>query len=185
LLSGDLRDDTKPAFVRVYHQALAVVCDSLFFAHHGRPSDTVRSVAAAMGTDPRSAGQALQSLFGQSPNEDSSTRIVEDLLDIKVLPEVDAHGKQFTPDRVQERSVTTTMMMMTTMRMMRMMIRILMRMMMRMMMMMTTTTMTTMTTTTTATQVIYILVLFTFPWTLQAIQVQQLLNTRQAAGHAG
>jgi hypothetical protein len=146
-------------------------------------------VAAAMGTDPRSAGQALQSLFGQSPNEDSNTRIVEDLLDIKVLPEVDAHGKQFTPDRVQERSVTTTMMMMTTTMMMRMMIRIMMRMMMRMMMrimmMMKMMTMTTMTMTTTATQVIYILVHFTFPWTSQTIQVQQLLNTRQAAGHAG
>ena len=103
LSSGDLRDDTKPAFVREYQQALTVVCDSLFFAHHNRPSDTLQSVASVMGTDAGTAGQALQNLFGQSPTEDARTRVVEDLLDVKVLPEVDAHGRQFNAERVQER----------------------------------------------------------------------------------
>ena len=103
LSSGDLRDDSKPTFVREYQRALTVVCDSLFFAHHNRPSDTLQSVATAMGTDAGTAGQALQSLFGQSPTEDARTRVVEDLLDVKVLPEVDAHGRQFNAERVQER----------------------------------------------------------------------------------
>ena len=56
-----------------------------------------------MGTDTQLAGKALQSVFGESPSEDARTRVVEDLLDVKVLPEVDAHGKQFHADRVQER----------------------------------------------------------------------------------
>lgn len=56
-----------------------------------------------MGTDANSAGQALQKMLGESPGEDARTRVLEDLLDVKILPEVDSHGRQFNADRVQER----------------------------------------------------------------------------------
>lgn len=102
-VKGDLHDDTNPSFVCEYQRALTVVCDSLFFAHHNGESGTMQQLANTMAVDLNTAGQTLQKLLGESPGEDARTRVVEDLLDVKILPEVDAQGRTFSAERVQER----------------------------------------------------------------------------------
>lgn len=101
--AGDLHDDTNSTFVREYQRALSVVCHTLFFAQHPQESHTVQKLAATLETDAKSAGVALQKLFVDSPTEDAQTRIVEDLLDLKILPDVDAYGHQFSAERIKDR----------------------------------------------------------------------------------
>ena len=95
-LTGDLRDDHNPDFLREYHRALSVVCSDLFFARFRR------------STQPRTdnvqgALQLLQSMFGECHTEDEKVKMVDDLLDVKLLPATNVEGVHFNTERLRER----------------------------------------------------------------------------------
>ena len=94
--TGDLRDDHNPDFLREYHRALSVVCSDLFFARFRR------------STQPRTdnvqgALQLLQSMFGECHTEDEKVKMVDDLLDVKLLPATNVEGVHFNTERLRER----------------------------------------------------------------------------------
>ena len=94
--TGDLRDDHNPDFLREYHRALSVVCSDLFFARFRR------------STQPRNdnvqgALQLLQSMFGECHTEDEKVKMVDDLLDVKLLPATGVEGVHFNTERLRER----------------------------------------------------------------------------------
>ena len=87
LFSGDLTDDSKPQFAKQFHQALACVCDELFISR----------------CKPVSKQPTLASLFTKTPTEPEKHTAVEQLLDVKIKPDTDGTGLQFTEERRQER----------------------------------------------------------------------------------
>ena len=97
LFSGDLRDDHNPDFLREYHRALSVVCSDLFFARFRR-STKPRSEDNVQG-----ALQLLQSMFGECHTEDEKVKMVDDLLDVKLLPATNVEGVHFNTERLRER----------------------------------------------------------------------------------
>ena len=90
LAPGDLTDDSKPQFAKQFHQALACVCDELFISR----------------CKPASKQTTLATLFKKIPTETEKHSAVEQLLDVKVKPDQDSTGKQFTAERRQERYVS-------------------------------------------------------------------------------
>lgn len=106
-LTGDLRDDNNPDFLREYHRALAVVCDDLFFARYRRSSSLTQTLARAnSGVNIEQAAlQLLSAMFGDCRTEDEKLLMVEDLLDVKLLPGTNMDGVHFNKDRIQERCV--------------------------------------------------------------------------------
>ena len=97
LLAGDLRDDHNPDFQREYHRALSVVCSDFFFARFRRstkpqPEDSTQG-----------ALQLLQSMFGECHTEDEKVKMVDDLLDVKLLPATNIEGVHFNSQRLRER----------------------------------------------------------------------------------
>lgn len=97
--SGDMRDDHNPDFLREYHRALAVVCDDLFFARFRQ--STVGSIKNEPSVD--GALRLLQNMFGQCHTEDEKVKMVDDLLDVKLLPATNLEGVHFNSERLKER----------------------------------------------------------------------------------
>lgn len=102
-ISGDLRDDTNPEFIREYQQALAVVCDDLFFARYRRSSNLAQTLANDNGNVEKAAGQFLEIVFNNRHNEESKSQGVEDLIDMKLLPGTDGKGVHFNSQRIADR----------------------------------------------------------------------------------
>ena len=98
-VTGDLRDDHNPDFLREYHKALAVVCDDLFFARFRK------STSGSIKNEPSPAGsvQLLQEMFGKCHTEDEKVKMVDDLLDVKLLPSTTTEGVHFNTERLKER----------------------------------------------------------------------------------
>lgn len=86
--------------MREYHRALAVVCDDLFFARYRRNSAPNSGSQRNVG---QAAVQMLQALFGDCKTEDEKIKMVDDLLDVKLLPGTDMEGVHFNKDRLQDR----------------------------------------------------------------------------------
>ena len=143
-ISGDLRDDSQPEFLREFHKALAVVSGDLFFARYRFQSETAHSLKEKSSASTLSAAKGmlihvslrdsmhtmsyfdllifvyfchltiwyyavvaiLQELFGECYNEEEKAQLVEDLLDLTLLPSTDEKGVIFTKQRLHERSVT-------------------------------------------------------------------------------
>ncbi|VDI46614.1 Hypothetical predicted protein, partial [Mytilus galloprovincialis] len=103
--AGDLRDDSNPDFLREYHRALAVVCDDLFFARYRQSSGISKTLAKKNpGVSVEHAAlQLLQAMFGDCRTEDEKMKVVEDLLDVKLLPGTDTEGVHFNKERMQQR----------------------------------------------------------------------------------
>ena len=80
-------DDSSPQFAKHFHQALACVCDELFISR----------------CKPANAQPTLATLFNRTPTEPEKHNAVEQLLDVKVKPDQDGSGLQFTEERRQER----------------------------------------------------------------------------------
>ena len=98
---GDLRNDHNPNFLREYHRALAVVCDDLFFARFRRnTAGTIRNEPSVEG-----AAKLLQQMFGNCHTEDEKIKMVDDLLDVKLLPSTTSEGVHFNAERLKERYV--------------------------------------------------------------------------------
>lgn len=99
VLPGDLRTDGNPNFQREYHRAMAVVCDDLFFARFRR--NTAGTIKNEPSID--SALTLLQQMFGNCHTEDEKIKMVDDLLDVKLLPATNLEGVHFNADRLRER----------------------------------------------------------------------------------
>lgn len=104
---GDLRDDSNPGFLKEYHKALAVVCDDLFFARYRQSSGISQTLAKKNpGVSVEQAAlQLLQAMFGDCRTEDDKMKVVNDLLDVKLLPGTDKEGVHFNKERMQQRLV--------------------------------------------------------------------------------
>ena len=100
-----MRDDSNPDFLREYHRALAVVCDDLFFARYRRSTGFSQSLAKATGTQnvEQAALQLLQAMFGDCRTEEEKIKMVEDLLDVKLLPGTNLEGVHFNKERIEDR----------------------------------------------------------------------------------
>lgn len=96
---GDLRNDHNPEFQKEYHRAWAVVCDDLFFSRFRR--NTTGSIKNEPSVD--GALRLLQQMFGSCHTEDEKIKMVEDLLDVKLLPATNYEGVHFNADRLRER----------------------------------------------------------------------------------
>lgn len=102
--TGDLRDDSNPDFTKEYNRALAVVCDDLFFARYKRTTGLSQSVAKATGVNVEQAAlQMLQAMFGGCRTEDEKMKMVDDLLDVKLLPGTNMEGVHFNKNRLNDR----------------------------------------------------------------------------------
>ncbi|WAR00886.1 hypothetical protein MAR_025258, partial [Mya arenaria] len=98
--AGDLRNDHNPNFVKEYHRALAVVCDDLFFARFRRNTQgTIKNEPSSL----EGGVKLLQQMFGQCHTEDEKIKMVDDLLDVKLLPSTTAEGIHFNTQRLKER----------------------------------------------------------------------------------
>ena len=104
---GDLRNDSNPGFLKEYHKALAVVCDDLFFARYRQSSGISQTLAKKNpGVSVEQAAlQLLQAMFGDCRTEDDKMKVVNDLLDVKLLPGTDTEGVHFNKERMQQRLV--------------------------------------------------------------------------------
>lgn len=101
---GDLRDDSNPDFVKEYNRALAVVCDDLFFARYRRTTGLSQSIAKSTGVNVEQAAlHMLQAMFGGCRTEDEKMKMVDDLLDVKLLPGTNMEGVHFNKNRLNER----------------------------------------------------------------------------------
>lgn len=101
--AGDLRDDTNPEFAKEFYQALSVVCDDLFFARYQQSSGAAQTLAQKenVGVD-RAAEALLSAMYGEAYTEDEKHQLVEDLLDVRLLPATDVEV-QFNRARIDER----------------------------------------------------------------------------------
>ena len=103
--SGDLRDDSNPAFLKEFHHALAIICDDLFFARYRRSSalaNTVASLPAEVEAEEASR-QLLESVFGDAHTESDKSDVVKELLDVKLLRGTGKDGVHFTQDEILQR----------------------------------------------------------------------------------
>ena len=94
-----MRDDHNPDFLREYNRALSVVCSDFFFARF-RQARKPQSQENTQG-----ALQLLQSMFGECHTEDEKVKMVDDLLDVKLLPATNVEGVHFNTERLKERFV--------------------------------------------------------------------------------
>ena len=95
-----MRNDHNPAFVKEYHRALAVVCDDLFFARFRRSTQgTIKAEPSPL----EGGVKFLQQMFGQCVTEDEKIKMVDDLLDVKLLPSTTTEGVHFNTARLKER----------------------------------------------------------------------------------
>ena len=78
---------------------MAVVCDDLFFARFRR--NTAGSIKNEPSVD--GAVKLLQQMFGNCHTEDEKVKMVEDLLDVKLLPATNMEGVHFNSERLKER----------------------------------------------------------------------------------
>jgi hypothetical protein len=101
---GDLRDDTNAEFAREFYRALSVVCDDLFFSRYRRESSAVQSLADSEGVSiAQAARDLLETMYGDTVNEDEKARVVDGLLDTRLLPATDVEGVEFNEERLKER----------------------------------------------------------------------------------
>ena len=70
-ISGDLRDDIQPEFLREFHKALAVVSGDLFFARYRFQSETAHSLKEKSSTSTLSAAKGM--LIHVSPRDSMHT----------------------------------------------------------------------------------------------------------------
>ena len=99
LSTGDLINDSNPEFAREFYRALSVVCDDLFFARYRR---------SAKYPDERTdsaAGTLLSAMFDNANTGEEKSDVVEELLDVKLLPSTDVEGVHFNKGRIEERFV--------------------------------------------------------------------------------
>lgn len=93
---GDMRDDTRPEFIREFNRGLSCVCDDLFFAkwrqewRTGGPS-----------------GTPLRELFDRrnkgEDREEEKADLVGDLIDLRTLPSTDKKGADFNKESIVDR----------------------------------------------------------------------------------
>ena len=105
ITSGDLRDDSNPAFLKEFHHALAVICDDLFFARYRRSSalaSTIASLPEEVDLEEASR-QLLESVFGDAHTEADKSDVVKELLDAKLLRGASKDGVHFTPEGILQR----------------------------------------------------------------------------------
>lgn len=103
-ISGDLRDDHNPEFAEEFYRALSVVCDDLFFARYKQQSQPARALTeTAPGNLQEAAKALLTAMFDNAYNEDEKGRVVDDLIDTRLLPATDGKGTTFTPEKIKQR----------------------------------------------------------------------------------
>jgi hypothetical protein len=51
----------------------------------------------------KAAGALLEAMFGDSHTEDEKNQVIDELLDVKLLPSTDIEGVHFNKERMQER----------------------------------------------------------------------------------
>ena len=106
IVKGDLRDDHNPEFAQHFYRALSVVCDDLFFARYRRESNLTTTLSKDEGVSVATAADALlTALYGDTYNEEDKTRVVDDLLDVRLLPATNVEGVEFNAERIDARSV--------------------------------------------------------------------------------
>ena len=104
VIPGDLRDDHHPGFSQEFYRALSVVCDDLFFARYRRHSAPAKALSqSGEGSTDAAAKSLLSAMFGNTQTEDEKGDVVEELLDVRLLPATDGQGVQFNKDRMEER----------------------------------------------------------------------------------
>lgn len=105
-VSADLRDDSNPAFAKEFYRALSVVCDDLFFARYRRSTSLSKSMEETNdGSVETASTKLLEAMFGDCHTEEEKRNMVDELLDVSLLPATDIEGVHFDKKRLQERYV--------------------------------------------------------------------------------
>lgn len=78
--------------------------DDLFFARYRQNSSASKALAKSAPIEIDMAAKSLlSSMFDNAGNEDVKSDVVEDLLDVRLLPGTNVDGVSFSPERLAER----------------------------------------------------------------------------------
>ena len=97
-----MTNDSNPEFAREFYRALSVVCDDMFFARYRRSAKYSDTREGADG----SSGALLSAMFNDAHSEEQKSDVVEDLLDVRLLPATDVEGVHFNKERIESRFVS-------------------------------------------------------------------------------
>ena len=97
--AGGIYDDWDLSFVKEFYLSLSICCSQLFFSRYRASSST----AAAHSKSSHDSGSFLEAVFGRAETVTEKLNIVNDVIDTRVMMDVDQDGSEFSHGNVMAR----------------------------------------------------------------------------------